>query len=187
MGAFIDDGRRSAAELARVFRPSTRSAMGTAKAPFNTGQPHHYVAQGALAALDSWVRSGRPPASTRPLELDQGGREGVEPVLALDAHGNARGGVRTPWVDVPVMRMSGKGDPNDFVGMLAGTVEPFDAARLARLYPGGKADYLSRFARALDRAIARGHIVAEDRQEILDVAAINFDPPSAAPAAHTGH
>ena len=189
MGAFMDDGRRSAAELARVFRPSNRSAMGTAKAPFNTGQAHHYVAQGALTALDSWVRGGRPPASTQPLKLAQGGRAGVEPVLALDANGNARGGVRSPWVDVPVMRLSGKGDPNDFIGMLAGTVEPFDQARLARLYPGGKADYLARFTRALDRSIARRHIVAEDRQEILDVAAINFDAPSAAPAAapHTGH
>ena len=184
MGAFMDDGRRSAAELARVFRPSNRSAMGEGKFPYNTGQPHHYVAQAALTALDRWVRSGRAPASTTPLALAQGGREGVDPVLALDANGNARGGVRTPWLDAPIARMSGKGDPNDFLGMLAGMVEPYDKDRLARLYPGGKADYLRKFTRALDRAIRQGHILPEDRQEILDVAAINFDPPAtAAPAA----
>jgi hypothetical protein len=34
---------------------------------------------------------------------------------------------------------------------------------------------MAKFTRALDRAIRARHILAEDRQEILDVAAINFD------------
>ena len=131
--------------------------------------------QAALAGLDRWLRSGRPPASARPLQLATGGRPGVAPSLAKDANGLALGGVRTPWVDVPIARLAGEGDPASFIGMLAGVTEPFDKARLARLYPGGKADYLARFTRALDRAIRAKHILPETRQEILDIAAINFD------------
>lgn len=178
MGAFMDSGSRSAAELAKVFRPTTVSMAGKSDKPFNVGLPHHYVLQGALAALDRWVRTGRAPASTRVLSLASGGKAGVAPSLKLDANGLALGGVRSPWVDVPSLRLSGKGDPNSFIGMLAGSGEPLDKATLARLYPGGKADYLRKFTRALDAAIRAGHILREDRQEILDIAAINFDTPA---------
>ena len=53
--------------------------------------------------------------------------------------------------------------------------EPFHKAMLATLYPGGKDEYLVRFTAVLDRAIAAGHLLAEDRAEILAVAAINYD------------
>ena len=189
MGAFMDSGTRPIADLAKVFRPSTTSMAGNANKPFNEGMPHHYVLQASLAALDRWVGAGRPPAGTRPLMLATGGKPGEAASLMLDANGLARGGVRSPWVDVPTIRLSGKGDPNSFIGMLAGSGEPFDQATLARLYPGGKADYLRKFTRALAAAIRAGHILREDRQEILDIAAINFDAgsaptPAAAPAGH---
>lgn len=50
---------------------------------------------------------------------------------------------------------------------LGGIGERFDKATLAKLYPGGKAEYLRRLTRALGRVIASGHILAADRQEIL--------------------
>jgi hypothetical protein len=174
MGAFMDSGQQPAEALAKVFRPTTESMAGKADKPFNEGMPHHYVVQGALHALNEWVTARGPPASTQQLEL----APGAAPALVLDANGLARGGVRTPWVDVPTLRLSGRGDPNSFIGMLAGSGEPFDKATLARLYPGGKADYLKRFTTALDAAIGAGHILPEDRQEILDIAAINFDAAS---------
>ena len=78
------------------------------------------------------------------------------------------GGVRTPWADVPTIALSGEADdPANFAAMLAGSGVPFDAERLARLYPGGREDYLRRFTRALDRAIRAGHLLAADREEIL--------------------
>ena len=175
MGAFADSGSMPITNLAKVFRPATTSMAGKVAKPFNEGMPHHYVLQAALAAIDGWVRTGRPPASTMPLMLDPATKPGDPPTLLHDANGLARGGVRTPWVDVPTIRLSGKGDPNSFIGMLAGSGDPFDKATLARLYPGGKADYLRRFTRALDTAIRAGHLLREDRQEILDIAAINFD------------
>jgi hypothetical protein len=171
----MDSGKLPIEQLAKVFRPMTESLAGKAEKPFNLGLPHHYGVEAALAALNGWVGSGKPPASTPLLQLATGGKPGVEASLALDANGLAKGGVRTPWVDVPTARLSGKGDPNSFIGMLAGSGEPFDKAALARLYPGGKADYLGRFEEALDSAIRAGHILKDDRQEILDIAAINFD------------
>ena len=174
-GAFQDSGSMPIADLAKVFRPATMSMAGKVEKPFNEGMPHHYVLQAALAAVDGWLRTGRPPASTTPLMLDPATKPGDPPALLHDANGLARGGVRTPWVDVPTLRLSGKGDPASFIGMLAGSGDPFDKATLARLYPGGKADYLRRFTRALDTAIRAGHVLREDRQEILGIAEINFD------------
>lgn len=175
MGAVMDSGLQSSSELAPVFVP-TANAMGqTLAKPMNPGMPHHYVTEAALAGLDGWIRTGEAPASTPRLELAPG-ENGAAPSLVRDANGLALGGVRTPWVDVPTIRLSGTGNSGGFIAMLAGTGEPIDKATLAKLYPGGKADYLERFEAALDAAIDAKHILPEDRQEILEIAAINFDP-----------
>ncbi|RZK03208.1 MAG: hypothetical protein EOO76_03790 [Novosphingobium sp.] len=175
MGAFTDSGLKRPEELARIFVPSLNSPMGKLAKPLNPGMAHHYVVQGALAALNDWVRTGRAPASTPLLTLATGGKPGETASLALDANGLAKGGVRTPWVDAPTIRLSGKGDPNSFIGMLGGSGEPMTKAELEKLYPHGREDYLRRFTTALDAAIAAGHIVREDRAEILAIAAINYD------------
>ncbi len=170
-GAFADDGKRSAAELAKIFTPTSSAPGSKLDKPYNPGMPHHYVLQGALNALDSWVRSGKPPVSTKPVETML---EGGKTVFSLDSRGNAKGGVRTPWTDVPTMRLSGIGNSGGFIGALVGVGEPFDVEKIGGLYPGGKTEYLRRFTKALDAAIGRGHILKEDRQEILDIAAINY-------------
>ncbi len=173
-GAFMDDGKRSAADLARVFRTSVNApggpSGGLAK-PYNSGQPHHYVLQAAVRGIDSWLRSGKAPASTPIVETTP---DGDKWGFVTDGNGIAKGGVRTPWTDVPTMRLSGIGNSGGFIGMLVGVGEPFDAAKLAALYPGGKAEYLKRFTASLDAAIAKGHLLGDDRQEILDIAAINY-------------
>ncbi len=174
-GAMIDDGRKSSEILAKIYRPTNVSMAGKSSVPFNPGMSHHYTVQSAIAALNGWIISGKAPVSVAPMTLASGGKTGVLPVLSLDNNGLAKGGVRTPWVDVPTILLSGKGDPNSFIGMLAGSGVAFDKATLAKLYPGGKADYLRKFTVALDRAISRGHILKADRQEILDIAALNYD------------
>lgn len=171
-GAFIDSGNRGSAVLAKVFQPSKQGPMGQEAVPLNPGMPHHYVTQAALSALNDWVRTGNAPPSTPVLVLQEGA---AQPALARDANGIALGGIRTPWTDVPTVRLSGVGDPKSFIGMLAGSGEPLTKAELAALYPGGKDEYLRRFTAALDAAIAAGHLLQADRQEILEIAAINFD------------
>jgi hypothetical protein len=93
----------------------------------------------------------------------------------LDSHGLARGGVRTPWVDVPIARTSGlitsEIGPASVMAAIFGSGEPFDVATLHRLYPGGSFQYLELFTAALDGAILAGFILPADRAEILELAA----------------
>lgn len=94
--------------------------------------------------------------------------------MLLDVNGLAKGGVRTPWVDVPIARTSGLAPAESPMSFLFGSGELFDAPTLERLYPGGATDYLKRFTAALDSAIAAGFILAVDREEILALAAAIF-------------
>ena len=74
--------------------------------PVNSG-PQHNVVQAAFTAFDKWVDDGTPPPSPPPFTLSS-----THPAaLALDAHGNVIGGVRTPAVDVPVSTLSGAPAP----------------------------------------------------------------------------
>lgn len=175
-GAFMDSGSKTSAELAHIFVPTANVPGGKLGKPVNPGMPHHYVTEAALAALDGWVRSGKAPASAPKFVLASGGKAGETPSLAVDANGIAKGAIRTPWTDVPTIRLAGYGNSGSFIAMLVGVGDPFDAATLAKLYPGGKTEYLARFETSLDAAIKAGHILPEDRQEILDIAAINYGP-----------
>ena len=59
--------------------------------------------------------------------------------------------------------------------VLAGRTDPFDQQTLERLYPGGRAEYLERFAASLDATIAAGFLRPEDRAEILALAEASYD------------
>jgi hypothetical protein len=108
-----------------------------------------------------------PPAAAR-LELAQGGAS----PFALDASGIARGGVRSPWVDAPSAVLSGLGQSGTEFAFLFGTTSALEPSARARLYPGGRPDFLARFAKATDDAIAAGFLLDADREEILTVAAL---------------
>jgi len=94
----------------------------------------------------------------------------------------AEGGVRSPWVDVPTAVLLGVGNAGSPVAGMVGLGKPFDAATLQRLYPGGKGEYLKKFEASLDRTIAAGFILPDDKAEILAVAALGFGAPPAAQA-----
>jgi hypothetical protein len=128
------------------------------------------VLQAAVAGLNTWVRTGDAPPVAAPMELT----DGEPPELVLDATGNAVGGVRTPWVDVPIARTSGLAPEESPMSFLFGSGQLFDAQTLRTLYPGGPGEYLERFTAALDRAIEAGFIVAADRAEILALAKLTF-------------
>lgn len=108
------------------------------------------------------------------MKLQQGKTADAPATLILDANGLTEGGVRTPWVDVPTARLSGGGNSGSPLAFLAGSCEPFDAATLERLYPGGKAEYLKRFEHSLSSAIKAGFILSEDKQEILRLADLAY-------------
>ncbi len=94
--------------------------------------------------------------------------------LAVDADGLARGGLRTPWVDVPIAVTRGQGCDTTDLSFIFGSGEPFDAGELRRRYPGGVEEYLRLFSAALDAGIAAGYLCAADRAEILELAGATF-------------
>ncbi|WP_205875905.1 alpha/beta hydrolase domain-containing protein [Mycobacterium camsae] len=166
----IDSGSASIEDLAAAYRP-TDNLMGTQLDHFiNFGPQHHYVVQASLAALTAWIRTGTPPPKGPPLKVEAGSH----PAPVLDAHGIAEGGLRTPWVDVPVARTSGIAAEDSRMSSIFGSGEPFDESTLRRLYPDGADDYLRRFTAALDTAISSGFILTADREEILQLAAATY-------------
>lgn len=161
-----DDGKLPPDRLAALLTPTTDILMGSTEVPVNSGPQHHYVECAAVEQLDAWVRgTGKPPAAPR-LEVTAGGRD-----LRRDELGIAAGGIRTPWTDVPAAVLSGTGQRGELFAFLFGTTAELSRADLERLYPAGRADYLARFERSLDSTIDAGFLLAEDRAEILAVAA----------------
>jgi hypothetical protein len=161
---FVDTGRLPVEELAAALRPVQDLLGMHLDLPVNAG-PQHYVMNAAVAQLDRWVRDGtRPPAAPR-LEL-------VDGAFVTDELGNARGGIRTPHVDVPIAVLSGLGNGGGPLAFLAGSTVAFDADLLASLYTD-RADYLARFDAATAAAVAAGFVLAADADEIKAVAAVN--------------
>ena len=166
----IDSGSAPLEAIVAAYAP-TNMLMGQQLAHYiNFAPQHHYVVQAALTALNTWVQTGEPAPAAPPMKV----RETAQPQPVLDANGLAEGGVRTPWVDVPIARTSGQGGQESVMSAIFGSGEPFDAATLRRLYPGGIAEYLDSFTAALDTAIRAGFILPADRAEILELAAATY-------------
>ncbi|MEO7774459.1 MAG: alpha/beta hydrolase domain-containing protein [Steroidobacteraceae bacterium] len=108
--------------------------------------------------LQNWVAdlATVPPAS-RLIDVDDKG------AAVLDAHGNARGGLRLPFLDVPVASYAGSSattsqDPRvKLLCMLSGSAQKLDAAALKAMYRT-KAQYIQQFGVATD-ALVNAHAV----------------------------
>jgi hypothetical protein len=170
----IDSGAAPLDDIVAAYAP-TDMLMGQQLDHYiNFAPQHHYVVQAAISALQTWVTTGEAASAAPPLEV----RKAEEQQLILDDNGLARGGVRTPWVDVPIARTTGAGFSattlETIMAAIFGSGEYFDAATVQKLYPGGLAEYLERFTVALDSAIKSGFILPADRAEILDIAAATY-------------
>jgi hypothetical protein len=133
--------------------------------PINSG-PQHFVLNAAFAAFNRWVRDGTPPPHAPRLQITAG----TPPVIALDSHGNALGGIRTPAVDAPIATLSGLGQTGANFCRIFGTTVPFDRATLAALYPSHDA-YVAAVEAAADRAVNAGFILEPDAELIKASAA----------------
>lgn len=151
-------------QLAAAWAP-----MSMGGPPINNGPQQHYVAQAAIAHLNSWVANGKAPPHGEAIVA----QDGRPPLIARDALGIARGGIRSPWIDAPISALVGSDAQT--LNTLTGAVRVFDKAALAKLYPGGKPDYLRKFTASLDSSIGAGFILPADRAEILKLADAGFD------------
>jgi hypothetical protein len=120
--------------------------------------PFGFVVNGAFANLEAWSRQGVPPPRGQPMNVTDPGTPQAR--LAVDKHGNALGGVRTPQLDVPIAtyhaRMDGPG-----ICELWGWREPFPRATLTRLYRS-KQDYVGKVKANVAELVAQRWLEPED-------------------------
>jgi len=99
---------------------------------------------------------------------------GTYPVLVpqVDKDGNELGGIRLPWIAVPVARWTGWnprdpqiGFPNDRVSF-AGSYFPFTKARVAELYRDFD-DYFGRYSAATLTLATEKYIVPDDMPQLM--------------------
>lgn len=176
--AAVDSGTASAAALATAYAPTNAAHGMTLAKPFNNGPQAHYVVEAAVAHLEQWVAGGAAPPHSPRFDLTATGNPKQPAIPVLDANGIIKGGIRTPWVDVPTEKLAGYGNSGSPAAFLFGVAEPFGAAKLAQLYPGGKAQYLKKFSASLESAISLGFILPADKNEILSLAAASYNPAS---------
>ncbi|HXR44586.1 MAG TPA: alpha/beta hydrolase domain-containing protein [Pseudolysinimonas sp.] len=154
--------------------------------------PHQaYVAVG-LHHLLQWVDKGiAPPRAERIARDNDEQNDGSR--MTLDEHGNPRGGIRTPYVDVPIAKYGlrppatspvipnasayvaagGQQAANQMCG-LSGTQVPIEPARLKELYKTKK-NYASMFEKRVKELEKAGWSLPLYRELIVgDAAKVNF-------------
>ncbi len=116
--------------------------------------PLRYILNGAFASMDRWVRNGTPPPHAEPIEVINNCS-----TFVFDEFGNTVGGVRTPYVDVPIVTYPPDNNPI-----------PFDHALLEELY-GNHGRYVSQVVQAANELIQDGWVTKEDGEKIKTEAA----------------
>jgi hypothetical protein len=124
----------------------------------------------ALNYLVDWIVDGKTPPHAPPIAVDQDpGNDGS--YLALDEFGNAKGGIRNVWVDVPTATYGvfgkGKTPSTDRLCLLAGTKVPLPEAKLRKLYPN-RGKYESRVNQRLAELIRDGWFLPEYADLVRD-------------------
>ena len=136
----------------------------------DTDVPMRDVAQAALANLDRWVETGQAPPRALRLQVAADGKDFVR-----DAFGNPLGGVRVAQLDLPLVRY---GEPAP--ELCGGKVPrrnlrrlPVEPALLARAYPGGAADYMTKFRARQAQLVRQGWLRQADADAQTRLAARN--------------
>jgi len=116
-----------------------------------------------LNYLVEWIANGKVPPHAPPIEVDKD-TTGDGSLLALDQYGNAKGGVRNVFVDVPIATNGvlgkGKTPAQDRLCQLGGTKVPLADETLKKLYKSS-ADYEARVDKRLDELIKEGWFLPE--------------------------
>jgi hypothetical protein len=121
-------------------------------------RPWYLVVHAVLEHLHRCLADGVSMPVIARIDRDPNAADGVR----RDDHGNACGGLRTPWIDVPTARFI----PRCSCGPGLGAMEPFETEELVRLY-GDPARYRARYAARVDELIEDGWLLPEDRGTAL--------------------
>ena len=130
--------------------------------------PYEYCFYAIYRMLFSWVREGTCPPHGERIAVDSDGEN------RKDALGNAIGGVRTPFLDVPVAayypysaikRENGVIDKHG----LFGHTEPFSKHKFEKLY-ATIANYRKRVEESAKEQAARGFLLLDDIEDCVNEA-----------------
>jgi hypothetical protein len=136
-----------------------------------TDFPFEYFMNAAFANLDAWVRSGTLPPKTPPIDAQLLGGDSL---VKKDEYDNALGGLRSPYLDVPVARYYAKSTPGDVatgsVCGLLGYKVPFDKDVIAKLYPSHEL-YVSKVVQQVDELVTKKLLTPTDGEKIKKEAA----------------
>ena len=116
-----------------------------------------------LNHLIEWIANAKTPPHAPPIAVDQDSKNDGSH-LALDEHGNAKGGIRNVWVDVPIATYGvfgkGKTPQQDRLCQLAGT-KVLLADDVMRKLHKGSADYVARVDQRLKQLVSEGWFLPE--------------------------
>jgi hypothetical protein len=126
-----------------------------------------YAGNAIFANLDRWVRDGVAPPRAARISIQNGGTPQAK--VVTDEFGNAVGGVRSPYLDVPVAtyhvsRPGGQLAPGVRCEELA-YKEPFDWARLEAMY-GSSRNYAAKVAESVDRLVRERWLTESDGRKV---------------------
>ena len=138
--------------------------------------PFGYVADAAFADLTRWLDDGTPPPRAARIQLTDPRAD----MVVRDRFGNALGGLRTPFVDVPTATFSATDasvhdTPLSDLCPLIGFSIPFSQTTLHALYPSHAA-YVARVSREANELVRRGFWVASDAAQVVRTAAASDVP-----------
>jgi hypothetical protein len=122
-----------------------------------------YSSRALSAAVSRYLKDGTLPASAPRLARDADGN------LVRDENGLAVGGLRHPFVEVPVAYNSAEGCP------LWGNYRPWTSEKVKSLYPT-HADYVRKVKTWADYEVEQGWLLKEDRDDAVAKAEA-FDGP----------
>jgi alpha/beta hydrolase family protein len=145
------------------FHNQCEPEMLLMKTPINT-----YVVDAAFANLTRWVRDGVAPPKAPRIAVENGGRPQAR--VVRDQVGNAVGGVRTPYVDVPVATYHTASKGETFCPEL-GRTEPLDWVRLNSLH-GTPQNYATKVAQSVDRLVKERWLTESDGRKIKAESAV---------------
>jgi hypothetical protein len=120
---------------------------------YGSTMPMHYSVNAALHELDRWIRTGKRPVRAPRYQFDGSAQ-------ALDVHGNPKGGIRLPPIEVPVAEYRSKACE------LGGITVPFSDAQVQGLYPTFNR-YQRLMKRATNRAVKRGWLLPVDARDMM--------------------
>jgi hypothetical protein len=116
----------------------------------------------AFFHLDQWTRKGAaPPRAERMTVRDAGTPKAT---IATDQHGNGTGGVRNPYVDVPVATYVPH-TPGQAVCRNLGYKVPFDWTKLEALY-GSSKNYAQKVNESVRKLVKEGWILESDAKRV---------------------